>query len=93
MVIAASAVWDGRRNGKEVQENAESAVAGGSRPPVAAAWVCPAREGRVTKRTKQSSMSGTYGLDIENTRRQMEAAGARWRCGVKQHSAPEFTSA
>lgn len=77
MVNAASAVWDGRRDGKEVQENAESAAAGGSPPPVAA-WVCPqAREGRVTKRTKrQSSMSGTFGLDIENTRRQMEAAGA-----------------
>ena len=77
MVNAASAVWDGRRNGKEVQENADCVVAAGELHAVAA-WVCPqAREGRANKRTKrQSSMSGTFGLDIENTRRQMEEAGA-----------------
>ena len=77
MVNAASAVWDGRRDGKEVQENAQNVGAGGGPPPVAA-WVVPqAREGRANKRTKrQSILGGTFGLDIANTRAQMEVAGA-----------------
>lgn len=77
MVNAASAVWDGRRDGREEQENAKEAGVGGEQPPVAA-WVCPqARDGRAAKRTKrQSGLSGTFGLDISNTHALMLAAGA-----------------
>ena len=77
-VSAAAALWDGRRDGKEVQENASTFVgAAGELPPVAA-WVVPAaREGRANKRTKrQNSLAATFGLDITNTRQQMLDAGA-----------------
>jgi len=77
LVSAASALWDGRRDGKEVQENAQAAVVGGEHPPVAT-WVCPqAREGRANKKTKrQSGMTATFGLDISNTHAQLLEAGA-----------------
>ena len=77
MVNAACAVWDGRRDGREVQQNAQTTAAGGAPPPVAA-WVFPqAREGRAVKRTKrQSGLSGTFGLDITNAEALRLTAGA-----------------
>ena len=74
---AAAALWEGRRDGKEVQENDTNLGANGELPGVAA-WVVPqARDGRANKRTKrQSGLTATFGLDITNTRTLMLAAGA-----------------
>jgi hypothetical protein len=74
---AAAALWDGRRDGKEVQENAANVAVNGDLPSVAA-WVVPqAREGRANKRTKrQSGLTATFGLDVTNTRSLMIEAGA-----------------
>ena len=75
---AAAALWDGRRDGKEVQENAANVGANGE-PPGVAAWVVPqARDGRANKRTKrQSGLTATFGLDLTNTRALMLEGGAQ----------------
>ena len=76
-VAAAAALWDGRRDGKVVQENAANLGPNGELPGVAA-WVVPqVREGRANKRTKrQSGLTATFGMDITNTRTLMITAGA-----------------
>lgn len=83
-VSSASTLWDGRRDGKEVQENANTFVDPSSALPPVSGWVCPqAREMRVNKRTKrQSGLTGTFGLDITNTHAQTPAAGAAGAAGA-----------
>ena len=75
---AAASLWDGRRDGREVQENAGTFVAAAGELPPVAAWMVPqAREGRATKRTKrQSGLTATFGIDITNSRALMLEAGA-----------------